>query len=106
MHINCIACGHRFDLGRSYDDYDGPVKCSTCRTLLTIRTQDGSVRGVGFFREGTPAPARTEDAPVQAPTPRIVSVPHDSFTRPTEISPAGSAPPTEAAPPFELHRAA
>lgn len=46
MHINCINCGHRFDVGRAYDDYEGMVKCPTCRTLLEIRTQDGNLKMV------------------------------------------------------------
>lgn len=46
MHINCLACGHRFDIGRAYDDYEGLVRCSTCRSLLDIRTQEGQVRAV------------------------------------------------------------
>jgi len=46
MNVNCIHCGHRFDLGKSYDDYEGPVRCPTCRAMLSIRTQDGNIRGV------------------------------------------------------------
>jgi hypothetical protein len=46
MYINCINCGHKFDVGRSYDDYEGPVRCPTCRGLLSIRTEDGSIRAV------------------------------------------------------------
>lgn len=46
MYINCISCGHKFDIGRAYDDYEGPVRCATCRSMLMIRTQDGSVRSV------------------------------------------------------------
>jgi hypothetical protein len=46
MNVNCISCGHKFDLGNAYDDYEGMVKCPTCRSLLDIRTQDGSVRAV------------------------------------------------------------
>lgn len=46
MYINCISCGHKFDIGKSYDDYEGPVRCPTCRGMLTIRTEDGSIRSV------------------------------------------------------------
>lgn len=46
MHINCISCGHRFDLGRSYDDYEGLVRCPTCRSLLDVATAEGQVRRV------------------------------------------------------------
>ena len=48
MYINCIACGHKFDVGKSYDDYEGLVRCPTRRALLDVKTQDGSVRSVRF----------------------------------------------------------
>ncbi len=62
MHINCIACGHRFDVGRAYDDYEGLVRCGTCRCLLDIRTQDGQMRGVRIGMLNTP---------VETPAPRV-----------------------------------
>lgn len=46
MRINCLSCGHRFDLGDAYDDYEGPVRCPTCRAVLEIRTQEGQVRAM------------------------------------------------------------
>ncbi|MGD0770671.1 MAG: hypothetical protein ABSB42_21015 [Tepidisphaeraceae bacterium] len=46
MRINCIACGHRFELDDAYDDYSGRVKCSVCRTMLQISTEGGKVRAV------------------------------------------------------------
>lgn len=64
MHINCISCGHKFDVGRSYDDYEGPVRCPTCRALLSIRTQDGNVRAVRLGL--TPAPAAVEAPPPES----------------------------------------
>lgn len=58
MNINCIHCGHKFDLGKAYDDYEGLVKCSTCRGMLDIRTQDGQVRGVRpWMAQASAAPA-------------------------------------------------
>jgi hypothetical protein len=65
MNVNCIHCGHRFDLGKSYDDYEGLVKCSTCRGLLDIRTQDGQVRGVRPFVMGAAGAAAS--VPVAGP---------------------------------------
>jgi ribosomal protein S27E len=44
MRINCIACGHRFELDDAYDDYSGRVKCSVCRAMLQISTEGGKVR--------------------------------------------------------------
>ena len=46
MKINCIGCGHAFDLGNAYDDYEGLVRCNTCANLLFVRTHEGNVRGV------------------------------------------------------------
>ncbi len=59
MYINCISCGHKFDIGKSYDDYEGPVRCPTCRFMLTIRTEDGNIRGVrpGMTTFDAPQPA-------------------------------------------------
>jgi hypothetical protein len=67
VHINCINCGHRFDLGRNYDDYEGLVRCSTCRGLLDIRTQDGAVKAVrpGLVQTMTASPV----APTVSATP-------------------------------------
>lgn len=71
MQINCISCGHRFDLGKAYDDYEGLVRCTTCRALLDIRTQDGSVRGV---RLGSLTPVAAP-APAAAPAETTVTTP-------------------------------
>lgn len=48
MKINCVYCGHRVDLDHAYDDYEGPIKCFVCGSLLEIRTQDGSLKSVKF----------------------------------------------------------
>lgn len=54
MRINCLNCGHKIELDDVYDDYDGMVKCTTCRQLLTLKTEDGKLRGVNFAQ--SPAP--------------------------------------------------
>ena len=46
MKINCLSCGHKVDLGDSYDDYVGPVKCLVCGVILEIRTEDSRVKAV------------------------------------------------------------
>ena len=53
MIINCIACGHTVELADSYDDYEGPVRCWVCGTLLEIKAQDGSLRRMGLFKPPT-----------------------------------------------------
>lgn len=61
MRINCIHCGHKFDLGDAYDDYEGMVRCDTCRGGLLVRTQEGSVRSV--------MPWAIASTPANAPAP-------------------------------------
>jgi ribosomal protein S27E len=51
MKINCISCGHKFDLGDAYDDYEGQVKCYVCGNILEIRTLEGSVKAVRVIKE-------------------------------------------------------
>lgn len=48
MRINCLNCGHKIELDDVYDDYEGLIKCMTCRTLLSIKTEDSKLRKVGF----------------------------------------------------------
>ena len=68
MRVNCLNCGHKFDLGDAYDDYEGLVKCSTCATLLDIKTEDGSIKAVRFGM----VPNSVQQA-AQAPSPQIIS---------------------------------
>ena len=51
MKIICVSCGHKVDLGDSYDDYAGQVKCVACSALLEIKTEAGSLRSVAATRE-------------------------------------------------------
>jgi hypothetical protein len=48
MKINCITCGHKVDLDDAYDDYQGPIRCLVCSTMLEIMTQEGRLRSVRF----------------------------------------------------------
>lgn len=58
MKIICLSCGHKVDLGDAYDDYAGPVKCSTCGAMLDIKTEAGGLKAVAVTRE-RPADAST-----------------------------------------------
>jgi DNA-directed RNA polymerase subunit RPC12/RpoP len=53
MNINCLACGHKFELDEAYDDYEGPVRCWVCGALLDIKAQDGSLRRMAMFKPGS-----------------------------------------------------
>jgi len=68
MKINCIHCGHRFELDDSYSDYEGLVRCPTCAGLLMLRIEDGMVKSAmpGTFAAAAPAPA---SVPVPAAAP-------------------------------------
>jgi DNA-directed RNA polymerase subunit RPC12/RpoP len=50
MNVNCLSCGHSFDLREAYDDYDGQVKCFICGSLLMIHTEEGHVKSVDLAR--------------------------------------------------------
>ncbi len=51
MKINCISCGHKFDLGDAYDEYEGQVKCYVCGNILEIHTHEGNVKSVRVVKE-------------------------------------------------------
>lgn len=46
MRINCICCGHRFDLDDAYDDYEGLLRCPTCAGMLNVKIQDGAIKSM------------------------------------------------------------
>ncbi len=50
MKINCIICGHNFDLNDAYDDYEGEVKCWVCGGILNIRMQQGKLKSLKYAR--------------------------------------------------------
>lgn len=51
MKINCVSCGHKFDLGDAYDEYEGQVKCYVCGNILEIQTHEGNVKAVRVIKE-------------------------------------------------------
>jgi len=46
MKINCILCGHKFDLDDTYDDYEGDVKCWVCGGILKIKLLEGKLKSI------------------------------------------------------------
>jgi DNA-directed RNA polymerase subunit N (RpoN/RPB10) len=46
VKINCLGCGFKVDVADAYDDYEGPIKCFACGTVMEIVTRDGSLRTV------------------------------------------------------------
>lgn len=70
MNINCLHCGHKFDLGHACDDYEGLVRCSTCGGLLEIKTQGGAVKSMRFGSVPTASqPAEQSDIVIQQSEP-------------------------------------
>jgi hypothetical protein len=45
MRINCLACGHKVELGDAYDDFEGQVRC-LCRAMLEIKTEEGKLKSI------------------------------------------------------------
>ena len=48
MKINCILCGHSFDLTDTYDDYEGEVKCWICGGVLDIKIQESKLKSLKY----------------------------------------------------------
>lgn len=48
MKIDCPSCGSEVSLEHKvFEDYDGPVKCFCCGTIMEIRTTGGIINAVG-----------------------------------------------------------
>jgi len=44
MKVQCISCGHEVNLNHSiFDDYEGPVKCFSCGSMMEVKTAQGKV---------------------------------------------------------------
>lgn len=106
MQVNCINCGHRFDLKDAYDDFEGYVKCSTCRCLLHLKSRDGQVLGVmpGIMPgQSWPQPGVAADSDLAAVFP-VAAAPAVPVAPAAPVmaaapAPAPVAPPMEAATP-------
>jgi len=46
MKVNCLSCGHQVELDDAYEEYEGPVKCWVCGSLLVIKSEGGRLRSV------------------------------------------------------------
>lgn len=66
MKINCLGCGHYFVVDSAYANYDGQMKCNTCGTILSVKTEEGAVKSasiVALSRRvsgSTEKPAKTQ----------------------------------------------
>lgn len=51
MKINCILCGHNFDLNDdTYNDYEGEVKCWVCGGVLDIKMLQGNLKSLKYVK--------------------------------------------------------
>ena len=105
MRINCIGCGHRFDLDNSYDDYRGLMRCPTCAELLHIHIEDGMVRSMmpsSMIQMEPIVPAVHQAAPAAPATAATPADPMASLagraTRPAPKAPEQAAEQTAAQP--------
>jgi hypothetical protein len=46
MKINCLFCGFQIDLDEAYSDYEGQIKCYTCKSVLEIKVDNGMLKMV------------------------------------------------------------
>lgn len=62
MRINCILCGHNFDLNDTYDDYEGEVKCWICGGVLDIKIQESKLKSLKYVNTPHPVSGETRTA--------------------------------------------
>ena len=47
MKIKCVFCGRDVNLDHNvFEDYEGPVKCFSCSTMMELRTIRGFVDSI------------------------------------------------------------
>lgn len=69
MNIHCMHCGHNIELGAAYDAYSGPLRCSVCKGMMSVRIADGQLLAMGPFDPSAAAaapPTPPPAAPVTA----------------------------------------
>ena len=66
MMVSCINCSREVNLDHViFDNYEGPVKCFSCGTMMEIRTAKGTVDNVVFLR--TPGLYARKSGPISEP---------------------------------------
>ena len=63
MKINCLSCGHNVTLEDTYNDYEGPIKCYGCGTLLEVRLSDGCIKSLRVLQSRRRATEPEEEMP-------------------------------------------
>jgi uncharacterized Zn finger protein len=51
MEIKCVSCGRDVNLDhRVFEDYEGPVKCFSCSTIMEMKTVRGIVDSISSLQ--------------------------------------------------------
>jgi DNA-directed RNA polymerase subunit N (RpoN/RPB10) len=60
MRIKCISCGREVNLDHTvFEDYEGPVKCFSCSTMMEVRTTRGFVDSISPLQNPEQGSAET-----------------------------------------------
>ena len=50
MRINCVSGGHEINLNQDlFNDYEGPIKCFICSTMMEITTTQGVINSINLL---------------------------------------------------------
>jgi ribosomal protein S27E len=50
MKINCLGCGHSFELDEAYEEYAGQIRCWVCGVTLEVQIEAGRPKLVKLAR--------------------------------------------------------
>jgi hypothetical protein len=63
MKIKCVFCERDVNLNhRVFEDYEGPVKCFSCSTMMEMKTVQGFVNFVSPLQRPEQAAAGTRES--------------------------------------------
>ncbi|MDQ7782299.1 MAG: hypothetical protein RDU20_05455 [Desulfomonilaceae bacterium] len=60
MKVICISCGHSLPLDKTYEDFEGLIRCYVCGALMEIKMSDGKLRGLNLPASSCEPRAETE----------------------------------------------
>jgi len=68
MRAICLSCGHKIEMDRAYDDYEGEIKCVVCGSILTVRTEEGKFKSVSLVKAEPYHSPSNDGAPGELPS--------------------------------------
>lgn len=66
MLIHCMFCGHSIELSAAYQEYQGPLRCAVCKSLMTVRVEEGQLRSMEGPPKATSPAAALKARPAHA----------------------------------------